>query len=354
MSVLLSSKHTGCALQEGDEEYDPAAADDEFAEANGEGPPQEAAEEEEAEFDEAAIEDEERNERRLMAGAPVSCHTTCTIKVVNQIGACADCVVIASQQQSLLAKCQDCKEREASNRPWAVLPASACAERATSMVACRGGWLRKRFHRANRPSPAGVGLESSDEDEAAARSPPAGPADAAPPQPQRTPDSGGRLKRRRDDPAPRANGGLEDADPGKPGWAHAVGCKSLVFGQLCLREAQMEHTIYFANRLPVRRHAICVHMQPGGRNKEYDNYWHVLDAVLVGALYRERCRVSVRLMVIRTPHLLQEDTLEDEGDDAGVGAAKRVRTALLDSDDEDELPAAPPDTVNGAQFLQVL
>lgn len=43
---------------------------------------------------------------------------------------------------------------------------------------------------------------------------------------------------------------------------------------------------------------------------------------------------------------MQEDTLEDEGDEAGgAGAAKRARTALLDSDDEDELPAAPPDMV---------
>ena len=71
-----------------------------------------------------------------------------------------------------------------------------------------------------------MGLESSDEDEAAARSPPAGPAEAGPAQPQRTPDSGGRLKRRRDEPAPPANGGLEDADidAEKPSWAHAVRC----------------------------------------------------------------------------------------------------------------------------------
>lgn len=97
--------------------------------------------------------------------------------------------------------------------------------------------------RCQLPVPAGVGLESSDEDEAAARSPPAGPADAGPPQPQRTPDSGGRLKRRRDEPAPPANGGLEDADndPGKPGWAHAVRCSSLPSGQLCLKEAQCVH-----------------------------------------------------------------------------------------------------------------
>ena len=78
-SVYLSASPPNtrrCARQEGDEEYDPAAADDEFAGANGAGPLQEAAEEEEeTEFDEAAIADEERNERKLMAGAPVPCHT---------------------------------------------------------------------------------------------------------------------------------------------------------------------------------------------------------------------------------------------------------------------------------------
>lgn len=78
MSVL-NNKHAECAWQEGDDEYDPTAADDEFAEANGGGLPQEAAEEEEeAEFDEAAIEDEERNERKLMAGMPVICQTMFT------------------------------------------------------------------------------------------------------------------------------------------------------------------------------------------------------------------------------------------------------------------------------------
>lgn len=71
MSVLRSFEHKRCTWQEGDEEYDPTAADDEFAEANAAGLPQAAAEEEEeAEFDEAAIEDEERKERTLMAGAP--------------------------------------------------------------------------------------------------------------------------------------------------------------------------------------------------------------------------------------------------------------------------------------------
>ena len=132
--------------------------------------------------------------------------------------------------QTLLAKCQDRKEPEASERPWAVLPASACAGQAASMAACCGGLLRNHSPCANCWVPAGVGLESSDEDEAAARSPPAGPAGAGPPQPQRAPDSGGRLKRRRDDPAPRANGGLEDADPGNPGWAHAVRCSFVYQG----------------------------------------------------------------------------------------------------------------------------
>ena len=72
MLGLFSSKHTRIARQEGDEEYDPTAADDEFAGADGEGPQQGPAdeEEEEAEFDEAAIADEERNERTLMAGMP--------------------------------------------------------------------------------------------------------------------------------------------------------------------------------------------------------------------------------------------------------------------------------------------
>ena len=49
---------------------------------------------------------------------------------------------------------------------------------------------------------------------------------------------------------------------------------------------------------------------------------------------------------MNSTQLLQEDTLEDEGDEAGAGTAKRARTALLDSDDEDEgVHAAPPETV---------
>jgi len=56
--------------QEDDGEYDPAAADDEFAEAGGEGRQRQEAEEE-AEFDEAAFDEAERK-RRALSGAPVA------------------------------------------------------------------------------------------------------------------------------------------------------------------------------------------------------------------------------------------------------------------------------------------
>ncbi|KAK9844132.1 hypothetical protein WJX81_005444 [Elliptochloris bilobata] len=51
------------------------------------------------------------------------------------------------------------------------------------------------------------------------------------------------------------------------------------------------------------------------------------------------------------------DVLEDDGEDAGAGAAKRARTALLDSDEENEPPTAPPEkgpprdaAVEGVEF----
>jgi len=56
--------------QEDDGEYDPAAADDEFAEAGGEGRQRQEAEEE-AEFDEAAFDEAERK-RSAGAAAGVS------------------------------------------------------------------------------------------------------------------------------------------------------------------------------------------------------------------------------------------------------------------------------------------
>ena len=43
--------------------------------------------------------------------------------------------------------------------------------------------------------------------------------------------------------------------------------------------------------------------------------------------------------------------LEDEGAEDGASTAKRARTALLDSDEEDGLPAAPSDTVRHSVLL---
>ena len=72
--------------------------------------------------------------------------------------------------------------------------------------------------------------------------------------------------------------------------------------------------------------------------------WHILGTVW---LAQRALQLALSMTIVDSTHLLQEDTLEDEGDEAGAGTAKRARTALLDSDDEDELPAAPPDTVKG-------
>ena len=76
--------------------------------------------------------------------------------------------------------------------------------------------------------------------------------------------------------------------------------------------------------------------------------WHILGSVWSA---QRALLLALSMTMMNSTHLLQEDALEDEGDDAGAGTAKRARTALLDSDDEDELPAAPPDTVKGPCVL---
>ena len=64
-----------CAWQEDDGEYDPTAADEEFADAAGGEGRQREEEAEEAEFDEAAFDEAERKQR-VLSGTLLA-HMTC-------------------------------------------------------------------------------------------------------------------------------------------------------------------------------------------------------------------------------------------------------------------------------------